>query len=109
MTRRNLVGEESGCTWSAVTMSAVLGGIGDIGGGGHAGGRIGIDERLDDVIEVTIENLIEVVGLEVHPMVGDAVLREVISTDAFRPVDGTDLNTPLGARGRRRFFLSQHE
>src|SRR4051794_17203187 len=60
--------------------------------------RVRIDERLHDGVEVTVEDLVEVVGLEAHAMVADAVLREVIGADPLAAVHGPHLRT--AHRGR---------
>ena len=43
-------------------------------------------EVVDHLIEVTFENLFELVQSEPSPVVGDTVLRKIIGPDPFRPV-----------------------
>src|SRR4051812_4434158 len=50
---------------------------------GDRGGLVGLHTSLDHRVEVTVEHLVEVVGLEVHPVIGDAVLRVVVGPDAL--------------------------
>ena len=45
-------------------------------------------ERSNHGIKRAIENLIKVVGLKSTAVVGDAVLREIVGTDALGSVDG---------------------
>src|SRR4051795_12829941 len=71
--------------------------------------RSGIDERLHDGVEVAVEHLVEVVGLEVDPVVADAVLREVVSEYAFAAVDGAHLTASCIARRGVRLLLSLGE
>ncbi len=52
---------------------------------------VGVDQRVDDGVEVAVEHLAEVVGLVAHPVVGDPVLREVVRADPLAAVDGADL------------------
>ena len=55
-------------------------------------------QRLDHRVEVAVEHLVEVVRLEADPVVGDAVLREVVGADPLGAVDGADLAAPRGRR-----------
>src|SRR5690242_7718012 len=67
--------------------------------GGEPVRGVGIHERGDDCVEVAVEHLVKVVGLESHPVVGDPVLREVVGAHPLTAVDGPDLAGPLGALG----------
>src|SRR5690606_3579785 len=66
-----------------------------LGAVGQPAGRVGVDERLDDRIEVAVEYGVEVVGLVADPVVGDAVLGEVVGAYPLGPVDRADLAAPL--------------
>src|SRR5689334_24963972 len=59
---------------------------------------VGGGQCIEKGIQVTVEDLVEVVRLEVDPVVGDAVLREVIRPDSLAAVDGADLAGPVGRR-----------
>src|SRR5690606_27157409 len=50
-----------------------------------------VEQCLYHRAEVAVQHLVEVVGLEPHAVVGDAVLREVVGADALGPVDRADL------------------
>src|SRR5580693_223374 len=60
-------------------------------------GQVGGGQRVDDPVEIAVDDLVQVVGLVAHPVVGDAVLREVVGADPLGPVHGADLAAPLGA------------
>src|SRR4051794_19940415 len=53
--------------------------------------HVGVDERLDHVVQVAVEHVVEVVGLVAHAVVGDAVLRVVVGADPLGPVDRAHL------------------
>jgi hypothetical protein len=59
--------------------------------------RVGVDERLDDRVEVAVQHLHEVVGLVAAAVVGHAVVREVVGPDLLAAVDGADLRAAHGA------------
>src|ERR1019366_3731820 len=61
------------------------------------GGQVRGGQRIDHRVQVTVDDLVQVVGLIAHPVIGDAILREVVGPDPFRPVHGTDLAAPLRA------------
>src|SRR5947209_4657436 len=42
------------------------------------GFQVGGGECVDHRVQVTVDDLIEVVGLEAHPVIGDAVLGEIV-------------------------------
>src|SRR4029450_6985030 len=54
---------------------------------------VGFLQRLDHRIQIAIQDLIKVVGLEADAMVRDAVFGEVVGADAFGTVDRSDLTT----------------
>jgi hypothetical protein len=58
---------------------------------GELGGGVGVDERLDDRVEVAVQHLHEVVGLVAAAVVGHPVVREVVRADLLAAVDGADL------------------
>src|ERR687897_1826445 len=51
--------------------------------GGQALGRVGVDQRLDHGIQVSVEHGVEVVRLVADAVVGDAVLGEVVRSHAL--------------------------
>src|SRR5712692_8469401 len=61
-------------------------------------GPVGLDEGADHRVQVAVEHLVQVVGLVTDPVVGDAVLREVVGADPLGPVHGPDLAAPFGLR-----------
>src|SRR2546429_635684 len=60
--------------------------------------QVGGRQRVDHPVQVPVDDLVQVVGPVAHAMIGDAVLREVVGADAFRPVHRAHLAAPLGAR-----------
>ena len=68
---------------------------------------VGGGQRVEQRVEVAVEHLVEVVRLEVDPVVGDPVLREVVGADALAAVDGADLAGPVGRRVGLRLLLGQ--
>src|SRR5579871_1205160 len=62
--------------------------------GFQVGGRQGVDHA----VQVTVDHLVKVVRLVTHPVIGNAVLREVIGTHSFGTVHRADLGLALGAR-----------
>src|SRR4029453_2811964 len=52
---------------------------------------VGFLQPLDHRIQIAIQDLIKVVGLEADAMVRDAVFGEVVGADAFGKVDRPDL------------------
>src|SRR5580658_11296642 len=60
-------------------------------------GQVGRCQRVDDRVQIAVDDLVEVVGPVADPVVGDAVLGEVVGADALGPVYGPDLAAPLGA------------
>src|SRR5512133_2914500 len=67
---------------------------------------VGFLQRLDHRVQIAVQHLIKVVGLEADSVIRDAVLGKVVGTDALRPVDCADL-APSGGRGSIcRLFLS---
>ena len=80
--------------------------VSKVRGGGHRhwfsakqGRGIGLSQGIDDVIKGTVEDLVEVVGLEPHPMIADPVLRKVVGTHSLRAIDGADLRPAGVGRG----------
>ena len=70
------------------------------GRGGQPLGGVGLEQSRDHRVQIAVEHLIEVVGLEADAVVGDPVLGEVVGPDPLGAVDGADLAPP--GRGRRR-------
>jgi hypothetical protein len=64
---------------------------------GQLGGGVGVHERLDDRVQVTVQHLHEVVGLVAAAVVGHPVVREVVGPDLLAAVDGADLRPAHGA------------
>src|SRR6266849_7637448 len=71
--------------------------------------EVGGGQRVDHPVEVPVDDLIEVVRLVADPVIGDAVLREVVGADALRPVHRAHLAAPLRARLRVGFGLGLRE
>src|SRR5690606_17694709 len=67
-------------------------------------GAVLADERLDHVVELALENLIELVQRQVDAVVGDASLREVVRANALRAVAGAD-EAPAARGGFALAFL----
>ena len=65
--------------------------------GGQLRGQVRGGQRVDHRVEVSVDDLVEVVGLVADPVIGDPVLREVVGAHALRPVHGADLAAPLRA------------
>jgi hypothetical protein len=61
----------------------------------HLVSPVGVDQGGDDGVEVPVQHLVQVVGLEADPMVGDPVLRIVVRPDPLGPVNGGDLAAAL--------------
>src|SRR5580700_9329796 len=59
------------------------------------GGQVRGRERVDHRVEVTVYDLVQVVGLVAHSVIGDAVLREVVGTDPLRAVHRAYLAAPF--------------
>src|SRR5262249_29248860 len=57
---------------------------------------------IQQLHQIAIEDLGEAMGREVDPMIGDAVLREVVGPDLFRSLSGAHL---AAAIFRDRFLL----
>src|SRR5262245_60183231 len=60
--------------------------------------QVGGCQRVDHRVQVPVDDLVQVVGLVAHPVIGDAVLREVVGADALGPVYRADLVAPFRAR-----------
>src|SRR5919202_1467932 len=65
-------------------------------------GRVRVDQRLYDAVQIPVEHLVEVVGLVVDPVVADPVLREVVGAHALAAVHRAHLAAPLVAGGGGR-------
>src|SRR2546425_5980418 len=63
-------------------------------------------QRVDQVVEVTVQHLGEVVHGVVNAMVGDAILGEVVGPDLLGSVAGAYLGPALAGPGR--FLLGDH-
>src|SRR5262245_13507859 len=61
-------------------------------------------ERLGELAEIAVEHLVEAVDRELDPMVGHAVLREVVGPDLLRPLARPDLR-PARRRKLGLLFL----
>ena len=53
-------------------------------------------ERRGELAQVAVEDLVEVVGGELDPVVGDPALREVVGADLLRALAGADLRAAVG-------------
>ncbi len=62
-------------------------------------------ERLHQLVDLALHDLVELVERQVDPMVGDPALRKVIGAYAFRAVAGSDLEL-AGLRLVRGLFLA---
>src|SRR5580700_4284186 len=60
------------------------------------------EQRLDDAVEVAVEDRFQVSGRQADAMIGEAVLGEVIRSDLLAAVAGAHLSA---ARGRGGFLL----
>ena len=70
-------------------------------------GGVGLLQGLDHRGQVAVQHLVQVVGLEPDPVVGDPVLREVVGADPLRAVDRAHLAAPGGGGGVGRLLLGQ--
>src|SRR5579883_1408208 len=68
---------------------------------GHAGRscaeRFGLlpgRERIDNRVELTVEDLVKLMERQVDPMVGDSRLRKIVGPDTLRTVATADHRTP---------------
>ena len=68
---------------------------------------VGGGQRVEQRVQVAVEHLVEVVRLEVDPVIGDAVLGEVVGADPLAAVDGADLAGPVGRGVGLRLFLGE--
>ncbi len=62
-------------------------------------------EGVDEIVEITFENLREAVDGVADPVIGDPILVEVVSTDSLRSVGGSHLRTTLGGQLSRLLLL----
>src|SRR5271166_5610872 len=69
-----------------------------IAGTNQLRGQVRGRQRVDHCVEVTVDDLVQVVGLVAHPVIGDAVLREIIGADPLRAVHRAHLAAPFRAR-----------
>src|ERR1700689_3753999 len=60
-------------------------------------GQVRGGQRIDHRVKLAVDDLVQVVGLVTHPVVGDAILGEVVGADPLGPVDGPYLAAPLRA------------
>src|SRR5215207_7899062 len=67
---------------------------------------VGLLKRLDHRVQVAIQNLIKVVGLESDSVIGDAILWKVVGTNALGTVDGSNLTTAGRGGSAGSFFFS---
>src|SRR5215813_8852610 len=65
---------------------------------GHLSRPVALHQCPDHRVQVPVDHLVEVVGLVADPVVGDAVLREVVGTHPLGTVHGPDLAAPFGRR-----------
>src|SRR2546425_12179349 len=61
---------------------------------GETVGLIGHDERIDQPVDVTIHDPWQVRQVEPDPVIGQAVLREVVGPDLLGPVAAADHRPP---------------
>ncbi len=71
---------------------------------------VGLGQRIEQGIKITVEDLVEIVCLEVDPVIGDPVLREVVRADPLAAVDGAERPTVAIRTGpaARRLFAGMH-
>src|SRR5579875_2115262 len=95
---------------TAISSSSRLMAVGGSGPVRPAGGRgavrpagsrgllrtVGRHQGVDHGIQVTVDDLVEVVGLVADPVIGYPVLREVVRPHPLRPVHVGHLAAPLG-------------
>ena len=62
-------------------------------------------ERVGEVVQVAVHDLLDLVQREVDAVVGHAALREVVGADAVGAVAGADEALPLGGLLRRLLAL----
>src|SRR5688500_16917780 len=74
MRSASMIASRSGCLDMAVSLSRRL-------LRGESFVAVGGGERVEHAVQVAVEHLVQVVGLVVHAVVGDAVLREVVGAD----------------------------
>src|SRR2546423_6422406 len=84
-------------------------GAGGAGGAGRAGEAAGSGteslllagepQRVDQIVEVAVQHLGQVVNRVVNPVIGDAILREVVGPDLGRAITGAHLRSPLAGTG----------
>ena len=66
------------------------------------------DERIDDLVQrFAFHHLRQLVEREIYAVIGDARLREIVGTDALRPVAGADLPAALGSSIFAILLISQ--
>ena len=63
---------------------------------GQPFGLVGRDQRIDEAVEVAVEDRRQVVQVHADAVVGDAVLREVVGPDLLRPIARADHRAPRG-------------
>src|SRR5690242_19833038 len=81
--------------------SAMVRELGD-GIGGETLSLFCSEERVDNVVEIPVENILEIAGREGDAMVGQPVLRVVVGPYLLAAVTRADLGS---ASGCRSFFL----
>ena len=62
---------------------------------GEAAGLVRLDERLDDAVEVALQETGQVVDRQPDAMVGHPVVGEVVGPDLLRPLTRANLRTAL--------------
>src|SRR3569623_1108785 len=68
-------------------------------------GLVLIDERVDDVVEIALDDIFQFIQGEVDAVVGEAALWKIVGADALRTVAAAHLKTP-GLRLLRRLFFA---
>src|SRR5262245_21796198 len=68
-----------------------------------------IPKRVDQLVQVALEDGREAVQREIDPVVGDPTLRKVLGADPLAPLAGPDLAPAIGSDGRGLFVLGALE
>ena len=56
-----------------------------------------LDQRVEEMVEAALHDLVELVERQVDAVIGDAVLRVVVGADAFGTVTTADLQLARGS------------
>ena len=47
------------------------------------------DERIDDEVDLSFENIVKLIQGEIDAVIGDPALRKIVGPDAFRPISAS--------------------